>query len=147
MGGTARLQPTDGPLQDIAQTRGGGDDEHRAPQDADATLWSIQLDPATGLTDGTAFSQAIWADCSDPAELLLSHDGLRIAAEQNPANAEILLAANPFAIFLQTIPFLFYPLLAVTFVLMTSAMDKDFDLDQSVVLMPETLNPPRCSRH
>ena len=59
-------------------------------------------------------------------EITLIGDGLRIAAEQNPANAEILLAANPFAIFLQTIPFLFYPLLAVTFVLMTSAMDKDF---------------------
>ena len=59
-------------------------------------------------------------------EITLIGDGLRIAAEQNPANAEILLAANPFSIFLQTIPFLFYPLLAVTFVLMTSAMDKDF---------------------
>ena len=59
-------------------------------------------------------------------EISLIADGLRIAAEQNPEGADVLLAANPFAIFIQTIPFLFYPLLAVVFVLLTSAMNRDF---------------------
>ncbi len=59
-------------------------------------------------------------------EISLIGDGLRIAAEQNPAGAEALLAVSPFAIFIQTIPYLFYPLLALAFVLMTSASDRDF---------------------
>jgi len=59
-------------------------------------------------------------------EISLIGDGLRIAAEQNPAGAEALLAVSPFAIFLQTIPYLFYPLLALAFVFMTSASDRDF---------------------
>jgi Na+/H+ antiporter NhaC len=59
-------------------------------------------------------------------EISLIADGLRIAAEQNPAGAETLLSVSPFLIFIQTIPYLFYPLLAVTFVLMTSVMDMDF---------------------
>lgn len=59
-------------------------------------------------------------------EISLIADGLRIAAEQNPAGAEALLAQSPFSIFIQTIPFLFYPLLAIVFVLLTSAMNRDF---------------------
>lgn len=59
-------------------------------------------------------------------EISLIGDGLGIAAEQNPAGAEALLAVSPFAIFLQTIPYLFYPLLALFFVLLTSVMDRDF---------------------
>ena len=59
-------------------------------------------------------------------EITLIGDGLRIAAEQNPAGAEALLAVNPFTMFIQTIPYLFYPLLALAFVLMTSATDRDF---------------------
>jgi Na+/H+ antiporter NhaC len=59
-------------------------------------------------------------------EISLIADGLRIAAEQNPAGAEALLAASPFSIFIQTIPYLFYPLLAIVFVLLTSAMNRDF---------------------
>lgn len=59
-------------------------------------------------------------------EISLIADGLRIAAEQNPAGADALLATSPFSIFIQTIPFLFYPLLAIVFVLLTSAMNKDF---------------------
>jgi Na+/H+ antiporter NhaC len=59
-------------------------------------------------------------------EVSLIGDGLRIAAEQNPANAEVLLALSPFSIFIQTIPYLFYPILALTFVFLTSYMDTDF---------------------
>jgi len=59
-------------------------------------------------------------------EISLIADGLRIAAEQNPAGADALLAESPFSIFIQTIPFLFYPLLAIVFVFLTSAMNRDF---------------------
>ena len=59
-------------------------------------------------------------------EISLISDGLRIAAEQNPNGADVILSQNPFDLFLQTIPFLFYPLLAVLFVLMTSVMNRDF---------------------
>ncbi|MEC7739588.1 MAG: Na+/H+ antiporter NhaC family protein [Gemmatimonadota bacterium] len=59
-------------------------------------------------------------------EISLISDGLRIAAEQNPNGADVILSQNPFDLFLQTIPFLFYPLLAVIFVLMTSVMNRDF---------------------
>jgi Na+/H+ antiporter NhaC len=59
-------------------------------------------------------------------EISLISDGLRIAADQNPAQAEALLAASPFAVFIHTIPFLFYPLLALAFVFLTSVMDRDF---------------------
>ena len=59
-------------------------------------------------------------------EISLISDGLRIAAEQNPNGAEAILSQSPFVIFIQTIPFLFYPLLALLFVFMTSVMDRDF---------------------
>ncbi len=59
-------------------------------------------------------------------EISLISDGLRIAAEQNPAQAEALLAASPFTVFIHTIPFLFYPLLALFFVFLTSVTDRDF---------------------
>jgi Na+/H+ antiporter NhaC len=59
-------------------------------------------------------------------EISLISDGLRIAAEQNPAQAEALLATSPFTVFIHTIPFLFYPLLALFFVFLTSATDRDF---------------------
>ena len=59
-------------------------------------------------------------------EISLISDGLRIAAEQNPNGADVILSQNPFDLFIQTIPFLFYPLLAVIFVLMTSVMNRDF---------------------
>jgi Na+/H+ antiporter NhaC len=58
-------------------------------------------------------------------EISLIADGLRIAAEQNPASAEVLSGLNPFAVFVQTIPYLFYPLLALVFVFLTSFMDRD----------------------
>jgi Na+/H+ antiporter NhaC len=59
-------------------------------------------------------------------EISLISDGLRIAAEQNPAQAEALLATSPFTVFIHTIPFLFYPLLALFFVFLTSVTDRDF---------------------
>ena len=40
-------------------------------------------------------------------EISLIADGLRIAAEQNPAMAEALLSANPFTVFMETIPYRF----------------------------------------
>jgi Na+/H+ antiporter NhaC len=59
-------------------------------------------------------------------EISLIGSGMRIAADQNPAGAEALLAQNPFSIFIQTIPYLFYPLLALVLVFLTSVMDRDF---------------------
>lgn len=59
-------------------------------------------------------------------EISLISDGLRIASEQNPEHAAALITASPFAIFLHTIPYLFYPLLALYFVFLTSVMDRDF---------------------
>lgn len=59
-------------------------------------------------------------------EISLIGDGLRIAAQQNPHAAEVIQAQSPFAVFLETIPFLFYPLLALSFVVMTSVMNRDF---------------------
>jgi Na+/H+ antiporter NhaC len=59
-------------------------------------------------------------------EISLIGDGLRIAAEQRPAEAASLLDVSPFAMFIETIPYLFYPLLALALVVLTSAMDRDF---------------------
>jgi Na+/H+ antiporter NhaC len=62
-------------------------------------------------------------------EISLIAQGLGIAAEQNAADATLsaaLAAANPFAVFISTIPYLFYPLLALAFVFMTSIMNRDF---------------------
>lgn len=58
-------------------------------------------------------------------EISLIGDGVRIAAEQTPG-AEALLSVSPFALFIQTIPYLFYPLLAIVLVFLTSTMDRDF---------------------
>ncbi len=62
-------------------------------------------------------------------EISLISQGLGIAAEQNASDVALsaaLSAANPFAVFIATIPYLFYPLLALSFVVMTSLMDRDF---------------------
>jgi Na+/H+ antiporter NhaC len=58
-------------------------------------------------------------------EISLIADGLRIAAQQNPEHAATLGGASPFAIFIETIPYRFYPLLALFFVFLTSVMDRD----------------------
>ncbi len=59
-------------------------------------------------------------------EISLIGDGLSIAAAQTPQAAGVLLQTSPFSIFLQTIPYLFYPLLALAFVFMTSISGRDF---------------------
>jgi Na+/H+ antiporter NhaC len=59
-------------------------------------------------------------------EISLIADGLRIAAEQNPAASEGLLAMNPFTVFMETIPFRFYPLLALYFAALTAFSSRDF---------------------
>ncbi len=60
-------------------------------------------------------------------EISLIGGGLEAAAGQaQGADAAFLGSVSPFAIFLQTIPYLFYPLLAMSFVLLTSWMNRDF---------------------
>ncbi len=62
-------------------------------------------------------------------EIGLIGDGLGIAAQQtigtDPALAASLSAASPFGVFLNTIPYLFYPILALFFVLLTSLSNRD----------------------
>ncbi len=60
-------------------------------------------------------------------EITLIDGGLQAAAVG--ASAEVtaqLTQSSAFAVFLQTIPYLFYPLLALAFVLLTSMMNRDF---------------------
>ncbi len=61
-------------------------------------------------------------------EITLIGDGLGIAAGQTAdvALSAELAGANPFTVFLHTIPYLFYPLLALVLVVLTSAMNRDF---------------------
>jgi len=58
-------------------------------------------------------------------EISLIADGFAIAAEQTPEAAS-LLTLSPFTVFVETIPYLFYPLLALFFVFLTSYTDRDF---------------------
>ena len=62
-------------------------------------------------------------------EISLIADGMSIAATQpgtDPALVATLTSISPFAVFISTIPYLFYPLLALVFVFLTSFMDRDF---------------------
>ncbi len=62
-------------------------------------------------------------------EISLIGDGIGIAQAQNPATTGLaaeLASTSPFAIFIHTIPYLFYPLLALSFVFLTSFMDRDW---------------------
>jgi len=63
-------------------------------------------------------------------EISLVGDALRNSASQvaDPAvQAELLAAAaNPFSVFLHSIPYLFYPILTLVFVLLTAVMRRDF---------------------
>jgi Na+/H+ antiporter NhaC len=62
-------------------------------------------------------------------EISLIASGLGIAADQQAADPELataLLSANPFLVFIHTIPYLFYPLLALFFVFLTSVTNRDF---------------------
>jgi Na+/H+ antiporter NhaC len=60
--------------------------------------------------------------------MTLIGDGFGIAAQQasSPEAAAALSSVSPFAVFIHTIPYLFYPLLALTLVFLTSIMDRDF---------------------
>jgi len=61
-------------------------------------------------------------------EISLISDGLEAAASQpgtDPATAAYLVGASPFGVFLATIPHLFYPLLALALVFITSMMNRD----------------------
>ncbi len=60
-------------------------------------------------------------------EVSLIGDGLAAAAgEAGGAEAAFLAGLSPYAVFIQTVPYLFYPLLALAFVFLTSAMNRDF---------------------
>lgn len=59
-------------------------------------------------------------------EISLIGDGFSIASEQNPSAAGALGSVTPFGVFVETIPYLFYPILALLFVVATSAMNRDF---------------------
>ena len=82
------------------------------------------------LVDSTAAPVAAIVPISTWAgyEISLIQTGLRTAAEQqaaNPALADSLLQAQPFAVFVHSIPYLFYPLLALVLVFLTSALNRD----------------------
>lgn len=61
-------------------------------------------------------------------EISLIRDGLRIAAEQtaDPALAGALASASPFTVFLSSIPYLFYPILALFMVAAVIVSQRDF---------------------
>ena len=62
-------------------------------------------------------------------EISLIGDGLRIAAEQpgtSPELAAALTGASPLTVFIETIPYRFYPLLALYLVFLTSWLNRDF---------------------
>ena len=48
------------------------------------------------------------------------------AATTTGADAALLASLSPYTVFIQTIPYLFYPILAFAFVLLTSFMNRDF---------------------
>ena len=60
-------------------------------------------------------------------EVSLIGSGLGEAAtEASGADAAFLAGLSPYAVFVETIPYLFYPLLALSFVFLTSVMNRDF---------------------
>jgi Na+/H+ antiporter NhaC len=62
-------------------------------------------------------------------EISLIADGMSIAAQQpgtDPALVATLSSISPFVVFVSTIPYMFYPLLALSFVFLTSVMNRDF---------------------
>ncbi len=61
-------------------------------------------------------------------EISLIADGVTATASRigDPVTAAALTQLQPFNVFIDTIPYLFYPLLALGFVFLTSLMDRDF---------------------
>ncbi|WP_419859048.1 Na+/H+ antiporter NhaC family protein [Candidatus Palauibacter irciniicola] len=82
------------------------------------------------LVDSTAAPVATIAFVSTWVgfEISLIRDGLRIAAEQtsDPALAGALASASPFTVFLSSIPYLFYPILALFMVAAVTVSQRDF---------------------
>jgi len=82
------------------------------------------------LVDSTAAPVATIAFVSTWVgfELTLIGDGLRIAAEQtsDPVLAAALAEASPFTVFVSTIPYLFYPILAILMVGLVIVSGRDF---------------------
>lgn len=83
------------------------------------------------IVDSTAAPVAVLVPLSTWVgfEIGLIGDGLRLAAEQNaadPALAAELAAASPFGVFLHTIPYLFYPILAILLVFALLLTRRDF---------------------
>lgn len=84
------------------------------------------------IVDSTAAPMAVTALISTWVgfEITLIGDALRTAASQTTdaaLQAELLAASqNPFAIFLHSIPYLFYPILTLAFVAMTVVMKREF---------------------
>ncbi len=92
---------------------------------------SVSREKLAYLVDSTAAPIAAIVPISTWVgyQISLIADGLRIAAEQpgtDPEVAAALLAASPFTVFLHTIPYLFYPLLALVLVFLTSWTRRDF---------------------
>ena len=88
----------------------------------------ISREKVAYLVDSTAAPVAALVPISTWVgyEMSLIADGLRIAVEQAPTAAEALAGASPFTVFIETIPYRFYPLLALLFVVMTSVMNRDW---------------------
>ena len=62
-------------------------------------------------------------------EVGLIDDGLELAAQQHAGNPSLvaeLMSASGFGVFLETIPYLFYPILAIVMVVMVAATGRDF---------------------
>jgi Na+/H+ antiporter NhaC len=59
-------------------------------------------------------------------EISLIATGLGIAAQQNPDSSVALGNLNPFTVFIETIPYRFYPLLALYFAALTAFARRDF---------------------
>ena len=88
----------------------------------------ISREKVAYLVDSTAAPVAALVPISTWVgyEMSLIADGLRIAVEQTPSAAEALVGASPLTVFIETIPYRFYPLLALLFVVMTSVMNRDW---------------------
>lgn len=92
----------------------------------------ISREKLSYVVDSTAAPVAAIAFVSTWAgyEISLIADGLSAAATQvsagDPALAARLEAASPFAVFLSSIPFLFYPILALCMVALVAVTQRDF---------------------
>ena len=80
---------------------------------------------STAAPVATLFPISTWVGY----EISLIADGMSVAAQQpgvDPALVATLTSISPFAVFISTIPYRFYALLALAFVFLTSVMNRDF---------------------